>query len=125
MGIFDFFKSKEFEELFEKALEEEMAKPHDKNEIYNEIANNYFVLLSLLNIDRFGLFQFYDYEDPRKVLVDATKHDFDNEFCHDDSNATEALCAIDCLIANLEEESLAKILNKIEKKINTQNQKLK
>ena len=35
MGLFDVFKSKQFEELFEKALEEAMTNPQSKNQIQN------------------------------------------------------------------------------------------
>ena len=79
MGLFDIFKSKQFEELFEKALEEEMTNPQSKNQIYSEITNCYFMILSLLNVNSFKSFQFPDYEDCRKVVVDGKEYDFDNE----------------------------------------------
>jgi hypothetical protein len=57
--------------------------------------------------------------------VDGNEYDFDDLFCHDNEQATDALCAIDCLISDLEEDNLEKMLRKIEKTINVQNQKIK
>ncbi len=125
MDLLNIFKSKEFENLFEKVLEEEMSKRKDENEIYNGIANHYFMLLSMLNVNSFSFFHFPDYEDCRKVLVDNKEYDFNNEFCHNDSDATEALCAIDCLIADLEVNDLKTLLKKIESTVNLQNTKMK
>ena len=125
MNLFNILKLKQFEEMFEKALEEEFFKPQSKSEIYNEISNYYFVLLSLLKIDNFNSFNFPDYDDCRKIEVDGNEYDFDDLFCHDNEQATDALCAIDCLISDLEEDNLEKMLKKIEKTINVQNQKIK
>ena len=118
MGSFDLFYSKKFEELVEKALEQEMAKPKSKNEIYNEIADHYLFLLSFLNVNTFTMFRFLDYDDCRKATVDECEYDFDRLFCHDDGAAAEALHSIDCLIADLDSESTENILKKTEKKIN-------
>lgn len=118
MGSFDLFYSKKFEELVEKALEQEMAKPKNKNEIYNEIADHYLFLLSFLNVNTFTMFRFLDYDDCRKAAVDECEYDFDRLFCHDDGAAAEALHSIDCLIADLDSESTENILKKTEKKIN-------
>jgi len=123
MNLFDVFKKKNFEELLEKVLEEQLSIPQNDDEIYSEIVNNYFMLLSLLNVNRFNLFQFPDYEDCRRAVVDGIEYDFDNAFCHDDSEAIEALCAIDCLMADLEEHSVESILKETEKRINIQNNK--
>lgn len=117
MGFLDVFKSKQFEESFEKALEKEMNKPKSKNKIYSEIMNCYFMILSLLNINNFNSFRFVDYENCRMVVIDGNEYDFDNKFHHNDSNATEILCTIDCLMADLEEDNIEAILRKIEKKI--------
>ncbi len=125
MNLFNILKLKQFEEMFEKALEEELFKPQSKSEIYNEISNYYFVLLSLLKIDKFNSFNFPDYDDCRKIEVDGNEYDFDDLFCHDNEQATDALCAIDCLISDLEEDNLEKMLKIIEKTINVQNQKIK
>lgn len=119
MGLFDIFKSKQFEELFEKAIEEEMTNSQTKNEIYSEITNCYFMILSLLNVNNFKSFLFPDYEDCRKIVVDGKEYDFDNEFRHNNKNATEIICTIDCLIADLEDDDSEAILRKIEKNINS------
>ena len=118
MRSFDLFYSKKFEELVEKALEQEMAKPKNKNEIYNEIADHYLFLLGFLNVNTFTLFHFLDYDDCRKAAVDECEYDFGRLFCHDDGAAAEALHTIDCLIADLDGESTENILKKTEKKIN-------
>ena len=120
MGLFNIFKSKEFEELLEKTLEEEMAKPEDKSEIYSEIINHYLMLLRFLNIDSFNEFHFPDYEDCRRVTVDGKEYDFDGLFNRRDLTATDTLSAIDCLISDLEEDGLQNILKKVEKEINIQ-----
>ena len=39
MNLFNILELKQFEEMFEKALEEELFKPQSKSEIYNEISN--------------------------------------------------------------------------------------
>lgn len=122
MNLFNLLKSKQFEEMLEKTLKEELSKPKSINEIYNEISNYYFVLLSLLKISKFDSFNFPDYDDCRKVIVDENEYDFDSLFCHDDEDATNALCAIDCLISDLEEDNLEKILKEIEKTINVKRQ---
>lgn len=121
MHLFDKLNLKQFGELLEKSLEEELAKPKNKSEIYNEIADYYFTLLNMLGINNFDAFHFPDYEDCRIVVVDEREYDFDNEFCHDDSDATEALCAIDCLISDLEEMSMETVLKKIEDIVNMRN----
>lgn len=81
------------------------------------------MILSLLNVNKFNSFQFVDYEDCRRVVIDGNEYNFDNEFHHNDSNATQILCTIDCLIADLEEDNIEAILKKIEKKINLHLQK--
>ncbi|MBR3810805.1 MAG: hypothetical protein IKJ16_00540 [Agathobacter sp.] len=121
LNLFNKLRSKEFEQMFMEALEKEMAKPKSKNERYNAIADNYFMLFTLLNINSFHSFHFPDYEDCRVVVVDEKEYDFDNEFCHNDLEATEALCAIDCLIADLEATSMETILKEVEKRVNYQN----
>lgn len=113
MGLFDFFQSKAFDELFDKALEDELSKTSNDDGIYEEIANQYSVLLRLLHITDFQSFRFPDYEDPRKVVVDGSEYDFDTTFSHDNPDATEALCAIDCLIADSEDQTES-VLKKVE-----------
>lgn len=115
--LFAILNSKEFEESFDKALEEEMSNPQNINETYDEIASYYLKLLRLRNVDRFETFHFSDYEDCRRVIVDGMEYDFDRLFYHDDLEAADALCAMDCLMADLEDEPET-ILKKIEKTIN-------
>ena len=125
MGLFDVFKSKRFTELFEKTLEKEMTNLKNESEIYNKIVNYYLLLLKFLNVKSFSSFHFIDYDDCRRVDVDGYKYDFDSRFRHNDRAATEALCAIDCLMADLEDENLENILKQVEEIINKQNKKMK
>ena len=41
MGLFDFLKSKRFEDMLDAELESVLAEPESKDEIYCEIAENY------------------------------------------------------------------------------------
>ena len=116
MNLFDLFASKDFDKMLEAALEEEMAKPADKNEIYREITHYYSILISYLGIDSFDSFKFTDYEDPRLISVDGREYDLNREFSNED--AAEALHAVDALIADVEER-LENVLKKTEKKVNT------
>ena len=118
MNLFDIFNSENFDKMLEKALEKEMSKPQSKNQIYEELADNYIFLLNMLNIKNFNLFGFPDYEDCRRITIDSNEYDFNNEFNHNHKKVKEALYTIECLIADLEEDSLEKILKKIEKTIN-------
>lgn len=110
--IVNALKSKEFEDLSEKTLEEELSKRKNKSELYEDIANCYFMLLSLLEIDAFNSLYFPDYEDSRRVIVDEVEYDFDSAFSHNDRDATDALCAMDGLLSDLGEKSLEKVLKK-------------
>ena len=118
-NFFNALNTKEFSALFDVALDK---MPTSNDEIWGELVSYYFTLLHLLKIDNFNSFSFPDYEDCRTVVVDGIEYDFDSEFCHDDSEATNALCAIDCLMADLEEDNLEEILKILEKKINVQGQ---
>ncbi|MBP3330418.1 MAG: hypothetical protein J6L89_06250 [Clostridia bacterium] len=89
-------------------------------ELYEEIVDNYFVLIKELGVDSFKTFSFISYDYCREITIDGIEYDFDSEFCHDDAEATEALCAIDCLISDSEEDE-EKLLRKIEEKINLRN----
>ena len=115
--FFSILNSKEFSALFDDKLDE-ISK--SKNEIWEELVSYYFILLRLLGIDNFNSFSFPNYEDCHTVVVDGTEYDFDSDFCHDDSEATNALCAIDCLMADLEKDNLAEILKELEEKISVQ-----
>ncbi len=122
LGMIDevdkFLKDSDFENLFNNALEEALSKPKSPDEIYDEIIENYFTLLSMLEIYDFKNFKFPDYDDCRKINIDGKEYDFNDCFEHDNDEATEALCAIDCLIADLQTETTTPVLNKIEEMIN-------
>ena len=119
MELFDIFKSKQFEELFENVLEREMNRPQNENAILCEIKNCFFMIFSLLHVTDFNSFRFIDYDDRRRVMIDGNEYDFNIEFNHNDSNATEILCTIDCLMANLKEDNIEVSLRKLEKMLNS------
>lgn len=123
MNLFNKLNLEQFGELLGKALEEELFKPKSENEIYDEIAEYYFMLLNMLGINSFDMFHFSDYEDCRIVVVDGKEYDFDSEFCHNDSEATEALCSIDCFISDLEGISMETVLKNIEGIVNKRNKR--
>ena len=112
MNLFNFFKSKDFEEQFEKALEKEISnhKNKNENELYNEISDCYRMLLSLLNIGGFDSLRFPDREDPRKISVDGKEYDLELVF-DNNTDAKELLFTIDCLLADLENDSVIKLRN--------------
>lgn len=115
-GIVDFF-----EEILSDEISEPFA-PVSEDEIYEEIVDNYFLLIKELRVEHFSFFRFADYDYCREIIIDGKKYDLDGEFCHDDTDAAGALCAIDCLMADLGEEDEI-ILKKVEKMINVKNQK--
>ena len=113
-GRVDFFKeilSEEFCESFESV---------SVDSLYEEIVDNYFIIMQELDIDSFNFFRFAKYDYCRKIIIDKENFDLDTEFCHDDLEAMEALCAIDCLIADAD-ESVESILKKVESMINKRN----
>lgn len=117
------FKESGFADLFGQLLSESLNEPYEpatEEEIYDEIVDNYFVLIDELGIEEFNFFRFASYDYCREIIIDGKKYDLDGEFCHDDLDATGALCAIDCLIADLDGDEEA-ILKNIEKIINLQN----
>ena len=105
---------------FETQLDSLSFEPMSESDLYNEIVDNFYVIMRELGIDKFDRFQFAGYDYCREIIVDGREYDLDGEFCHDDLDATEALCAIDCLMADLgvDEETILKI---VENMINTQN----
>ena len=111
-------------ELFKEILSEELYESFDDAEneesIYEEIVDNYFILMQEFNIDGFSFFRFARYDYCREIIIDRQNFDLDAEFCHDDMVATGALCAIDCLIADAD-ESIESILKKVETMINKRN----
>ena len=121
MNLFNKLNLEQFGELLGKALEEELFNPKSENEIYDEIADYYFMLLNMLGINSFETLHFSDYEDSRIVVVNGKEYDFDSEFCHNDSEATEALCAIDCSISDLEGIRMESVLKNTEDIVNKRN----
>lgn len=114
---------KEALDKFSAILESELSKPFEPvsdDEIYEEIVDNYFTLIKELGIEKFDFFRFAEYGYSGEVIIDGKQYDFDDEFCHDDEDATGALCAIDSLIPDLDDDE-EKILKKVEKMINIRN----
>ena len=110
-------------DLFKEILSEELCEPFELvsvDSLYEEIVDNYFILMQELDIDSFNFFRFASYDYCREIIIDKQSFDLDAEFCHDDLDATEALCAIDCLIADAD-ESVESILKKVESIINKRN----
>ena len=107
-------------------LSEKLSEPSGlltEEEIYEEIADNYLTLVKLLGISDFSSFCFKSYDSSREITVDGKEYDLSGEFCHDDEDATAALCAIDCLIADLEREDTEGLLKEIESLVNIRNRK--
>lgn len=113
-----FLKESDFKNLFNNTLEEALSNPISPNDIYDEIIENYSILLSILEIYDFKNFKFPDDENCRIINIDGTDFDFNDCFDHDDIVATEALCAIDCLIADLQADPALPVLNEVEKMMN-------
>lgn len=125
-GDSDDFESNEVTEALDKfsaILESALSKPFEPvsdDEIYEEIVDNYFTLIKELGIEKFDFFRFAEYEYSGEVIIDGKRYDFDAEFCHDDEDASGALCAIDSLISDLDDDE-EKIFKKVEKMINIRN----
>ena len=110
--------------MFGQILSEKLSEPYEtatEEELYEEIVDNFFILIQELGIDEFNFFRFKSYDYCREIIVDGKEFDLDGEFCHDDLEATEALCVIDCLIADLENYDEETIIKNIEKRINIRN----
>lgn len=121
------FKESGITEKFMEMLSEKLSEPSGlltDEEVYEEITDNFFILIDLLGIKKFSFFRFADYDYSREIIIDGKEYDLDGEFCHDDEEATEALCAIDCLTADLDEDDGA-ILKKVESMVNVRNRKEK
>lgn len=112
MKIFGYLKDHQSDPQFDVLFEET-----DNKELLNEITENYLILIKKLGIEHFEKVKFPDYEDPQIILIDDKEYIFDVEFSHNDRAATEALCAIDCLMADLSEDSKT-ILLTVEKALN-------
>ena len=118
------FQKSGFAELFGKILSEKLSEPYEpttEEGLYEEIVDNFFILIKELGVCKFNFFRFASYDYCREIIIDGNKYDLDGEFCHDDLEATGALCAIDCLIADLENEDEETILKKVESMINVRN----
>ena len=113
-----------FAEKFGQLLSEELSNPGEpssRDDLYEELIDNFFLLISELGIDSFKFFRFKDYDYTREIIIDGKEYDLDGEFSHDDEDAAGALCAIDCLIADLENDGEEDVLREIEKMINIKN----
>lgn len=122
------FKESGITQAFMEILSEKLSEPSGlltEEEIYEEIADNFFTLIDLLGISDFSFFRFKNYDYNREIIIDGKEYDLDGEFCHDDEEATGALCAIDCLIADLDENDEKAVLKKAESIINVRNRKNK
>lgn len=120
----DSFKESGFAELFGQIISEQLSEPYEpatEEDLYEEIVDNFFILIQELSIDEFKFFRFKSYDCCREIIVDGKEYDLDGEFCHDDLEATESLCAIDCLIADLENDDEETVIKNIEKRINMRN----
>ena len=119
-------KESEITQAFMEILSEKLAEPSGlltEEEIYEEIADNFLLLIELLGISDFSFFRFRSYDYNRDIIIDGKEYDLDGEFCHDDEDATGALCAIDCLIADLDAENETAVLKKVESLVNIRNRK--
>ncbi len=120
------FKESGITQTFMEILSEKLAEPSGlltEEEIYEEIADNFLLLIELLGISDFSFFRFKNYDYNREIIIDGKEYDLDGEFCHDDEDATGALCAIDCLIADLDEDNEEAVLKKVESLVNIRNRK--
>ena len=111
-------------ELFKEMLSEELYEPFDSvsvDSLYEKIVDNYFILINELGITDFNFFRFAKYDYCREIIIDKQCFDLDAEFGHDDLVATEALCAIECLIADVSNESVEDSLRKVESMLNKRN----
>lgn len=119
-------KESEITQAFMEILSEKLAEPSGlltEEEIYEEIADNFLLLIELLGISDFSFFRFKSYDYNREIIIDGKEYELDGEFCHDDEDATGALCAIDCLIADLDEDDEEAVLKKVESLVNIRNRK--
>ncbi|MBQ7117145.1 MAG: hypothetical protein IJN88_02935 [Clostridia bacterium] len=119
------FKESGITKVFMEMLSEKLSEPSGlltEEEICEEIADSFFTLIRLLGIKEFSFFRFKNYDYCREIIIDGKEYDLDGEFCHDDEEATGALCAIDCLIADLDDDIEA-VLKKAESIINIRNRK--
>lgn len=117
LGILGSKKFGNLKENLENIISETDFTPVDENEVYSLITDNYFKLIKKLKIGNFSTFSFNDYNDCRVVIIDGKKYDFDSLFSHNDSSASEYLCEIDALMADINKDETA-VLKEIEKRLN-------
>ena len=118
--ILDIINSKSFLDLkdnLENLLSETAIPTVNEDELYSLISDNYFKLIKKLQIGKFSNLSFADYNDPRVVVIDGKEFDFDSVFSHNDSTATECLCEIDALMADINKDESV-VLKEIEKRLN-------
>ncbi len=99
-------------------------EPSTKEEIYDEILENFYFLIKELGVENFSFFRFSNPDYCRGIIIDGKEYDLDGMFSHDDEDATGALCAIESLISDIVctyDESEEKILRKIQAMINIKN----
>lgn len=101
----------------ENLLSETDFPPVDENDAYSQITDNYVKLIKNLKIEKFSTFRFEDYFNPRVVVIDDIKYDFDSLFFHNDSYVSECLCEIDALMADINKDETV-VLKEIEKRMN-------
>ena len=101
-------------------------EPCTKEEIYDEILENFNFLIKAIGVEEFSFFRFSNPDYCREIIIDGIEYDLDGMFYHDDEDETGALCAIDSLIGDIvcefggtEEE----VLKKIQAMINIKNGK--
>lgn len=101
-------------------------EPCTKEEIYDEILENFNFLIKAIGVEEFSFFRFSNPDYCREIIIDGIEYDLDGMFTHDDEDETGALCAIDSLIGDLVcdfDESEEEILKKIQAMINIKNGK--
>ena len=99
-------------------------EPCSKEEIYDDILENFYFLIKAIGVEKFSFFRFSNPDYCREIIIDGKEYDLDGAFSHDDDSATEALCAIDSLIGDIVctyGESEENILKKIQVMINVRN----
>lgn len=101
----------------ENLLSETDFPPVDENDAYSQITDNYVKLIKNLKIEKFSTFRFEDYFNPRVVVIDGIKYDFNSLFFHNDSYVSECLCEIDALMADINKGETV-VLKEIEKRMN-------
>lgn len=101
-------------------------EPCTKEEIYDEILENFYFLIKAIGVEDFSFFRFSNPNYCWEIIIDGNEYDLDGMFTHDDEDETGALCAIDSLIGDIVceyDESEEEVLRKIQTMININNGK--